>query len=168
MIRARSLVSANAFRQLWYSVFLLGLANAASAQTAEITRSNPPGLRQSPTYSQVVTVTGPHKEIFLGGKAGFRPDGTLSNDIGEQARQALENIRIALASVGATFENIVEAQVYIVDLHKVDPEPIYSLLRTAFPQGQKPTLVVLGVTALALPPIKVEINIRAAAPTNGN
>lgn len=138
---------------------------AAAAQAMEIKRSNPPGLRSSPTYSQVVTVAGAHKDIFLGGKAGLRPDGTLPESGGEQTKLAFENIKVALASEGAGPKDIIEVEVYIVDLHKIDPEPIYRVLREFFPEGHKPTLVVLGVTALALPEIKVEISVRAAVPT---
>jgi enamine deaminase RidA (YjgF/YER057c/UK114 family) len=127
----------------------------------EIKRWNPEGLSQPDGYSQLVTVTGQGKLVLLGGKAGIYPDGTFPETLAEQSKLTFENIDIALAAAGATREDVVEIEVYIVDLANVDPEPVYDDIRGFFTAGHKPVSMVIGVDALAYKGLLVEINVRA-------
>ena len=127
----------------------------------EIKRWNPEGLSQPDGYSQLVTVTGQGKLILLGGKAGIYPDGTFPESLAEQSKLTFENIDIALEAAGATREDVVEIEVYIVDLANVDPEPVYDDIRGFFPEGHKPVSMVIGVSALAYEGLLVEVNVRA-------
>ncbi|MDE0487644.1 MAG: Rid family hydrolase, partial [Gammaproteobacteria bacterium] len=67
----------------------------------------------------------------------------------------------ALKAAGATREDVVEIQIYIVNLENVDPTPVYQDVRDFFPAGHKPASMVIGVSALAYPGLLVEINVRA-------
>ena len=127
----------------------------------EIKRWNPEGLSQPDGYSQLVTVTGAGKLVLLGGKAGIYPDGSFPPSLAEQSRLTFENISIALAAAGARREDVVEIQVFIVDLANVNPEPVYNDIRSYFPAGHKPVSMVIGVDALAYEGLLVEINVRA-------
>lgn len=131
-----------------------------------IKRWNPPGLSQPDGYSQVVTITGDHKQILLGGKAGLRGDDTIPASLEEQVKLTFDNIRLALAAEGAEPKDVVEIQVFVVDLPKLDPvnNPIYKGIRAFFPPGHKPVSMVIGVSALAIPELLFEINVRAAVP----
>lgn len=126
-----------------------------------ITRFNPEGLSQPTGYSQVVTVEGAGKLILLGGKAGIHPDQSFPRTLAEQSTLTFENIRKALAAAGATPADVVEIQVFIVDLASIDPTPVYEDIRNFFPAGHKPVSMVIGVSALAYPGLLVEINVRA-------
>lgn len=128
----------------------------------EIKRWNPPGLSQPDGYSQIVTVTGPHKTIYLGGKAGVRADGSIPDGLAEQTDVIFTNLTTALAEAGATPADVVAIEIFIVDLSNVDPSPVYDAVRAYFPAGHKPTSMVIGVEALAYPSLLVEINVTAA------
>jgi enamine deaminase RidA (YjgF/YER057c/UK114 family) len=127
----------------------------------EIKRFNPPGFFQPIGYSQVVTVKGQYKTIYLGGKAGVYADDTFPKTLPEQSKLTFENIRRALEAAGATPGDVVDIQIYIVDLAHVDPNPVYQDVRNFFPAGHKPTSMVIGVSALAYPGLLLEINVRA-------
>ena len=134
---------------------------AAAADDIEIERWNPEGLSQPKGYSQVVTVKGEGKWVFLGGKAGIHPDDTFPPTLAEQSKLTWENIDLALEAAGATREDVVEIQIYIVDLANADPEPAYQDVRDFFPAGHKPVSMVIGVAALAYRGLLIEINVRA-------
>jgi len=131
--------------------------------TLEIERFNPEGLSQPGGYSQVVTVKGDYKTIHLGGKAGIFKDDTFPETLEEQSDLTFENIRIALAAAGASPKNVVDIQIYIVNLEDIDfdTNPVYEDVRNFFPSDHKPTSMVIGVSALAYPGLLVEINVKA-------
>lgn len=138
--------------------FVLALPVAAAA---EIERFNPEGLSQPDGYSQVVIAKNPGRFIFLGGKAGIYPDDSYPESLAEQSRLTWANIDRALKAAGATREDVVEIQIYIVNLENIDPTPVYEDVRNFFPAGHKPASMVIGVSALAYPGLLVEINVRA-------
>ena len=73
--------------------------------------SNPPG------YSHVVEVTGPHRVVYFAGQTGTDANGkVVGTDFRAQAVQVFENIKIALASVGAGFEHVVKMTAYHTNL----------------------------------------------------
>ena len=139
------------------------IMTAPSLTNAEINikRWNPEGLDQPIGYSQVVTVEGQGKLILLGGKAGLKPDGFIPETLEAQSKLTWENIELALDAAGTTREDVIEIQIYIVDLDKVNPEKVYQDVRNFFPTGHKPVSMVIGVSALAIPELKMEINVRA-------
>ena len=145
-------------RTLPLAGLVLALPVAAST---EIERFNPQGLSQPDGYSQVVIATNPGRFIYLGGKAGIHPDHSFPESLDEQSRLTFENIDTALKSAGARREDVVEIQIYIVNLEEVDPEPVYQDVRDFFPAGHKPASMVIGVSALAYPGLLVEVNVRA-------
>lgn len=143
---------------------LIGLLPIPGLAELEIKRFNPEGMSQPVGYSQVVTVKGPGKMIFLGGKAGIYPDDTFPESLAEQSALTFENISRALEAAGATPADVVDIEIFIVDLANVDPTPVYQGVRNFFPAGHKPTSMVIGVSALAYPGLLVEINVKAIVP----
>lgn len=141
----------------------IAVAADAPSPGVVIERSNPTGLSQPTGYSQLVTVTGAQNWIFLGGKAGIRPDGSFPKTLAEQSKQMFDNVRVALEAAGATPADVVEIEIFIVNLATVDPNPVYEDVRNFFPVGQKPVSMVIGVSALAYPGLLVEINVRAVS-----
>lgn len=149
-----------------YAILICFLAAAAFLPTRalaeiEIERWNPQGLSQPVGYSQVVTVKGSGKTIYLGGKAGIYEDESFPESLDEQSALTFENIRTALEAAGAGPEDVVEIEVFIVDLANIDPTPVYEDIRSFFPAGHKPVSMVIGVSALAFPGLAVEINVTA-------
>ena len=78
-----------------------GAASEAQAQAPSNLRfSNPPGMSKPPSYSHVVEVNGPHRTIYLAGQTGVDANGKVAEGIRAQTVQVMENIKMALASVG--------------------------------------------------------------------
>ena len=116
----------------------------------------------------MVTVKGNYKTIHLGGKAGIYEDDTFPESLEEQSDLTFENIRIALEAAGASPKDVVDIQIYIVNLEDIDfdTNPVYEDVRNFFPLGHKPTSMVIGVSALAYPGLLVEVNVKAVVANN--
>ena len=108
-----------------------------AAGSTEIERFNPQGLSQPDGYSQVVIAKNPGRFIYLGGKAGIRPDQSFPKTLAEQSRQTFANIDRALKAAGAGREDVVEIAIYIVDLEDMDPNSVYEDVRNFFPVRRK-------------------------------
>ena len=117
----------------------------------------------------MVTVKGDYKTIYLGGKAGIYENDTFPETLEEQSELTFDNISKALAAAGASPKDVVDIQIYIVNLEDIDfdTNPVYKDVRNFFPSGHKPTSMVIGVSALAYPGLLVEINVKAVV-TNNN
>jgi 2-iminobutanoate/2-iminopropanoate deaminase len=80
---------------------------------------NPGTLSKPPGYSHVVEVTGPGRIVYVAGQLGIDQQGKVvgaPGDFQAQAVQAFENLKIALASVGASFEHVVKLNNYLTDM----------------------------------------------------
>ena len=109
----------------------------------------------SPTYSQAAIAAG-KRLIFLSGQCGLDIEGnTVGTDIRSQTRQTFENIRLILASVGATLDDILHTDVFMVNVQR-DLEGYLEVRREYFPQNPPPSTLV-GVTCLVAPEYLVEV-----------
>lgn len=144
-------------------VFLIGFLVCAAAESGDVERINPDGLSKPQGYSQVV-VSSRTRWIHVAGQGGIGDGGRIPEDLGEQTRVMFDKVRIALAAAGASPRDVVRIVVYIVDLEKTDPSPVYQGIREFFPADAKPASTIVGVSALALPGMKVEIDVTAAMP----
>jgi enamine deaminase RidA (YjgF/YER057c/UK114 family) len=77
---------------------------------------NPDTIAKPPGYSHVVEMTGPGRIVYFAGQLGIDKSGKMPADFAGQVAQAFENLRLALAAVGATFEQVVKVNNYIVDI----------------------------------------------------
>ena len=77
---------------------------------------NPDTIAKPPGYSHVVEMTGPGRTVYFAGQLGIDKSGKMPADFAGQVAQAFENLRLALAAVGATFEQVVKVNNYIVDI----------------------------------------------------
>jgi len=120
---------------------------------------NPPTLLQPRGYTQVVTVEGGGKMVFISGQVAVDKDGKVvgPGDLKTQIRQAASNLKLALEAAGATAVDIVKTNTYIVNYKQAD----YSALREAraesFPSGEPPASTLVGVTSLAIEGLMVEM-----------
>jgi enamine deaminase RidA (YjgF/YER057c/UK114 family) len=80
---------------------------------------NPETLTKPPGYTQVVEANGPGRTVYLAGQLGLDLDNKLvgaPGDFGAQCTQAFENLRLALAVVGADFKDVVRVNNYLTDI----------------------------------------------------
>lgn len=119
---------------------------------------NPAGMPVLPGFSQVVT-SGPGKMIFISGQVAFDENNELvgRGDLRAQAVQTFENVKQALAAVGATFADVVKTNTYIVN-YRTDMIGLIREVRTQYlPEDDAPASTLIGVQALALDGLLIEI-----------
>ena len=117
---------------------------------------NPATISKPPGYTHVVEIAGPGKTIYIAGQLGIDPSGNMAPDFRGQTVQAFENLKNALAEVGAGAANIVKINNYIVDI----PANIttYREVRDQYlNMAAPPASTAVGVPALARPGALFEI-----------
>lgn len=126
---------------------------------------NPDNLSKNPAFTQVVTVSGPGKTIYIGGQDAVDGSGTIigRGDVKGQVEQVFKNLQTALEASGAGLEHIVKWNIYLVQ-----GQP----LRPAFEASQKiwggrpnpPAISVMFVAGLANSEFLVEVDAIAVVP----
>ena len=88
---------------------LLASAPAVQAQTPGREFINPPGLTAPNGYTHVV-VTADRRTAYVAGQVAVDSTGKVVGvgDFKAQAEQVFANLRVALASVGASFGDVVK------------------------------------------------------------
>ena len=119
---------------------------------------NPSTLSKPPTYSHVVEVIGPGRIIYIAGQLGLDVEGKLVGPAGDfraQAKQTFENLKLALAAVGASFDRVVKLNNYLTDIAHLAilREVRDQFINTAAP----PASTTLQISALARPGALIEI-----------
>ena len=111
---------------------------------------NPPTISKPPGYTHVVETTGPGRTVYIAGQLGIDPSGKMASDFRGQTVQAFENLKSALAAVGAEFKDVVKINNYLVDIKT--NLPLYREVRDKYVNtSQPPASTTVGVTALARP-----------------
>jgi enamine deaminase RidA (YjgF/YER057c/UK114 family) len=94
---------------------------------------NPQTLGKPPGYTHVVEVTAPARIVYIAGQLGVGRDGkVVGGDIRAQAVQTFENLKSALAAVGAEFRDVVKFNNYLVD--RAHRRPSARCVTATFPQ----------------------------------
>jgi reactive intermediate/imine deaminase len=77
---------------------------------------NPETMHRPTGYTHVVEVTA-GRPVYIAGQVPLDPTGALvgPGDVRAQARQVFDNLQAALRAVGATFEQVVKLNYYLVD-----------------------------------------------------
>ena len=126
---------------------------------------NPNTMAKPPGYSYVVEATGPNRVIFIAGQLGLDLDNKLvgaPGDFRAQAMKAVENLKLALASVGATINDVVKINNYLVDMSHIG---IFREVRDAtFNIASPPASTTVVISQLARPGALFEIEAVAILP----
>ncbi len=127
---------------------------------------NPPTMPKPPGYTHVIEVTGPGRTVFIAGQLGLGLDGKLAGAPGDfraQAKQAFENLKNALAAVGAGFEQVVKLNNYLTDIRA--HLPIYREVRDGYVStANPPASTTVQVSDLAIPGALYEVEAIVALP----
>ena len=101
---------------------------------------NPETLHRPFGYTHVVEVTA-GRPVYISGQVALDREGELvgPGDIRAQARQVLENLKAALEAVGASFDQVVKLNVYLLDITQLPAvrELRDVVTRNAHPPGQQ-------------------------------
>jgi len=144
------------------SLAVLGLVLSAGPATAQtIERINPPGLSTPTTYSHIVKVG---DIVYIAGQVGADAQGKIAGPgMVEQVEQVLKNLQTALRSQGADFSHVVKINIYTTDVDAFRA-PDAAAVRAKYFGANPPASTLVGVTRLASPEYKVEIEATAHLP----
>ncbi|HZQ09474.1 MAG TPA: RidA family protein [Anaerolineae bacterium] len=117
---------------------------------------NPDGIAPPTGYTHVVMATG-GKMIFISGQIGVDPQGNIAEGLEAQTTQVFENLKTALAAVGATFDDLLKVTTYIVNYKPEDRATVREIRSRYFNREQPPASTLVGVQALAIPGLLIEI-----------
>jgi enamine deaminase RidA (YjgF/YER057c/UK114 family) len=162
----RQVIVAGAITLAFAGATARAFAQASDRRTSmpdNIRFSSPDTMQKPPGYSHVVEVTGPGRTVYFAGQLGIDKSGRMGANAREQTEMAFENVKLALASVGATFDNVVKLNNYIVDIatniaHYREVRDKY--VNTAAP----PASTTIGVPTLARPGAIIEVEAIAILP----
>ena len=132
--------------------------------TAAFQLFNPEGLYDpsANAYSHVAEVPAGLRLLFIAGQGGEDIGGALSPVFAEQARQALKNVKTALASRGARIEHVFKLTLLIVDHSEEKLRQWVAAADQAWGPHMKPTCSLIPVPRLALDGMQIEIEAVAA------
>lgn len=119
---------------------------------------NPAGTEEFYTnwqFSQAVRVG---QTVWIAGQIGIGPDGRFGKDAEEQARLAFQNLARVLNEAGSSLEEVVELTTYHLSM---DDLHAFAEVKAEFFHKDYPAWTVVGVTALALPELLVEVKATA-------
>jgi enamine deaminase RidA (YjgF/YER057c/UK114 family) len=126
---------------------------------------NPEGLQKPRGYTQVVSVSGPGKTIYIGGQDAVNEKGETigKGSLKDQTGQILSNMEKALAAVEAKLENIVKLTIYIVAGQ--NPRDGFSAFQQRLQNNTNPPVItVVFVAGLGKPDWLIEIDAIAVTP----
>jgi len=162
----------NMSRLARFSAALIGATIAAQtavlAQGLEIRRYNPSEWTKG-RFSEVVTVNGPGKTIYLAGIGAEDERGAAGASAPilhpgspyEQCRYAYDKIKRLLAAHGASLADAVKQVVYVTDVRFQADVGKCRAEAYGLPQGPIPANTFLVISGLAVPGMLLEIDITA-------
>src|SRR5262245_35261139 len=116
---------------------------------------NPQTLSAPTGYSHIAEVTG-GRTIYIAGQVAFDKSGSVvgKGDFAKQATQVFENLSLALAAVGATFDNVVKVTTYVTDMSQIQT---LREIRAKYYGQNAPASTLVEIGSLANPDLMLEI-----------
>lgn len=110
-------------------------------------------------YSQAIRANG---LLFLSGQIPLDPQSgeLVVGDVSVEARRVMDNLAAVLAAGGSSFERVVRATIYLVDM--ADFARVNEVYASYFPGEHRPARVTVAVAALPRA-ARVEIEMTALA-----
>ena len=136
---------------------VLLLVSATAAAQVEKRFINPAG-----GFTQVVTVEDRGvTTIYVSGQVGS------GSDLQAHAESAFAGVAEQLAAAGASMRDVVKIRIYVTDFDPADYGIISAARLAAFPEDAWPVSTMLGVNALALEGLRVEVEATAVVADPG-
>lgn len=120
------------------------------------TQINPWSWQDRRGYSQAWKVEEGRTVVFVSGQVSVSAEGEVlhADDFAGQVEQTLENLRTVLAESGASFESVVKIGVFLTDMRNL---PEFGRIKASLFPGPQPASTAIGVTALAMPELMIEV-----------
>jgi enamine deaminase RidA (YjgF/YER057c/UK114 family) len=125
----------------------------------------PEGLAKPRGYSHVVSARGTC--VFVAGQVAFDADGRVvgPDDLRAQTEQVFKNLQCALSAAGARIDDLVKLTIFVVNYKPADREVIAEVRGRFMAQRTPPASTMVGVQALVMPELMVEIEAIAVVDT---
>ena len=125
--------------------------------------TNPWTWQDELNFSQAVEVAGATRTLYCAGQISVDADGAPLHlgDMEAQFHRALDNLELVLSQAGFALGDLVRLNYYVTDIpafHEAKDRVGARLVAA----GCKPSSTLLGVNALAMPGIVIEIEATAA------
>jgi enamine deaminase RidA (YjgF/YER057c/UK114 family) len=120
---------------------------------------NPSAVPASPFYSHGMEVQDASRFLFISGQVGVTAEGSVCEGIGDQSRQAVQNLVAVLAEADMSPSDIAKLTIYLTDPAHVGP---FSEAAGGALASPPPATTLLIVQQLASPELLVEIEAVAA------
>jgi len=113
-------------------------------------------------FSHVTKAAG-GSQIYISGQVSVDAQGKTvgAGNLLVQTRQVLENLKLALEAVDATFANVVKLTVYVVDYDPATRGDVMAIRNEYIDPHNAPASTLIGVSALAAPDFLIEIEATA-------
>lgn len=109
-------------------------------------------------YSQI-SIADASRLAFVSGQVAWRAEGgAVPETIDGQTDIVIENLQGALDALGAATDDIVQLRLYMTDVGP-DAQGIAMGKLMSFLDGAEPSLTGIGVAALAMPELLIEIEM---------
>ena len=123
---------------------------------------NPQTLSMPTGYTHVVEINS-GRTIYIAGQVALDRAGNVvgKGDFAAQANQVFENLKLALAAVGASFDNVVKINTYVTDMAQIQT---LRDIRTRYYSNNAPASTLVQVEKLAREELMIEIEAIAVVP----
>lgn len=127
------------------------------------TTINPDGIHPAPGFSHV-TIAPAGTVVYLAGQMAIALDFSLigGDDLGEQTRATMRNIKIAMDAAGVGWEDVVRRTIYTV--HPTEFGVITAAIEEVQGSADHPSQTIVGITGLAIEGALIEIEVTAVVP----
>jgi reactive intermediate/imine deaminase len=162
MVPLSRLTLALSLAALTAGITLATVHPSAQGGRSVIQRMNPAGLSTPTGYSHVVSAKG-GRTIYISGQVAFDAKGQLvgKNDLAAQTVQVFTNLQTALKAAGATFNDVVKTNYYMLDASQVQ---VLRDIRGQYFSRELPASTLVEVPRLANPDFLIEIEVIAVVP----
>lgn len=119
---------------------------------------NPPGLARPGTYTPAIVTRG-GRTIYISGQISVNDKGEVvgKGDLLAQAEQVYRNLEWALKGSGASFNDVVKLNVYVVGYRPEHRDLLQQVRARYVSKDNPPASTLVGVQALARPDFLVEV-----------
>jgi enamine deaminase RidA (YjgF/YER057c/UK114 family) len=123
---------------------------------------NPETLSAPTGYTHVVEARG-GRTVYISGQVSFDKAGNVVGvgNFAAQTTQVFENLKLALTSVGATFDNVVKTNMYVTDMSNIQA---LREIRLKYYGKNAPASTLVQIGKLARPEFMIEIEVIAVLP----
>ena len=128
---------------------------------------NPKGLHPNPAFTQMVTVSGPVRAVYIAAQTAVDEAGNIvgKGDIAAQTRQILRNIEVCLEAAGARPEHLIHWSIYVAEGQDMRPafeagmrwwgnRPNPPMNNVMYVSGFWPADFLISIEAIAVVPLE--------------